>query len=253
MANKSFISGTFPNCTGGPEWGMSLKAAGNMRFRWGEENTVRDSFLSSVAGQTRRIVPVELIHSHTVYNIVTGSETEGKNGDGMISRNKTIMPVVTAADCMPIFLYEPETGVFCALHSGWKGTGIVQDAILLAHKEYGARTENFRIVMGPHIHDCCYTVGKERADWFTEHFTPKAISTTKEKDTEIFHLSLAQANLAVLEKLGIPNENIFINGACTSCDEQFGSFRRETSSLPAETPLEKRLTCFTVQAAWIKW
>ena len=161
---------------------------------------------------------------------------------------------------MPIYLYEPDTGLFGIVHSGWKGTGIVADAIELACRNYGARPENFCLILGPHIRDCCYIVNKERADWFSENFTPDCVRPLEENvEVEwntgggpLYRLSLEKANLAAIKKAGVPDENIWVHPGCTCCTKNaagafiYGSNRRETSAagLPDK---------FTVQAAFIKY
>ena len=279
MEEKNFItehfySGSLP-LENAPEWGMSLRSAGSMRFRWNEVNENRVSFLKVLAG-TRDVAAVELIHSHIVYAVDSIEALYEKQGDGIITTNKNLIPVVTVADCMPIFLYEPHTGVFGILHSGWKGTGIVKDAIEKAEKVYGAKHENFYVVMGPHIHDCCYTVDEERAQYFRVNFTPDCVTPVEAQEGILFagsaekgeplnvekgvapgekkyRLSLEKANLAVLRELGVPEDNIVACRDCTCCSPKFGSFRRETLGLPADMPLAERQKHFTVQVAWVKW
>ena len=239
---------------GAPVCGLTLKAAGSMRFRWNENNPNRDRTLSGVEGA---ITPVQLDHTHIVYNVHEAWDTQDKIGDGMITTNKALVPSVTVADCMPLYLYEPETGVFGIVHSGWKGTGIVVDAIKLAEKEYGARAQNFCIVIGPHIRACCYIVNEERAKWFSENFTPDCVTplepgvevTWKAGGGPLYRLSLEKANLAALQKAGVPSENIWIHPACTCCTKKNGSFiygsnRRETAAAG-------RPDHFTVMAAFI--
>jgi len=230
----------------GPKWGMSLKAAGSMRFRWNEYNENRVQFLDELKGTNYSIAQIELIHSKKVFDIDNIDNHTEYIGDGLITRNKKIIPTVTVADCMPIYLYEPTSGVFGMLHSGWKGTGIVKEAIIKACEIYGAKREEFCVVMGPHIHECCYKVDEERADYFRKNFSDDCVTADN-------RLSLAKANLAVLRELGIQENNIVICNDCTSCNEKFGSFRRETSLLPENTPLEIKQKKFTVQAAWVKW
>ena len=246
---------------GAPVCGLSLKAAGSMRFRWNETNPNRELLKSAVvpAGlSTVSIVPVQLEHTHIVYDIKESSDTAGKIGDGIITTNKTLVPSVTVADCMPLYIYEPETGVFGIVHSGWKGTGIVADAIKLAEKDYGARAQNFCVVIGPHIRACCYIVNEERAKWFSENFTPDCV-TPLEPGVKVswnsgggplYRLSLEKANLAALRTAGVQQENIWIHPACTCCTKKNGSFiygsnRRETSE-------NGKTDAFTVQAAFIK-
>lgn len=220
-----------------PRWCMSLKKAGSMRFRWNEVNDNRKK-LEQIVGREKSIVPLELIHSKIVYDVKKASDTFGKQGDGIITQNKNLVPSVTVADCMPIFLFDVRTKVFGVVHSGWKGTGIIEDAIFLAKKNYGATTETLCVALGPHIHSCCYLVTKERAQFFEKNFTSACIkkyemqgsplenwNTTGE---ELFTLSLKDANIFVLEKCGVPNSNIIVSDDCTCCDSHFGSFRRET-------------------------
>lgn len=247
---------------GAPLCGMTLKAAGSMRFRWNEKNPNREKLLSlysmSSPGLTRgSIVPVQLDHTHIVYDLKSAEDTRDKIGDGMITKNPLLIPTVTVADCMPLYLYDPVTEVFGIVHSGWKGTGIIVDAIKLAEKNYGARVENFLIVLGPHIRDCCYIVNEERANWFAENFTPDCVRPLEagikvDWNTgggQLYRLSLEKANLAALKKAGVPDENIWIHPACTCCTKVngkniYGSNRRETKE--NATPNK-----FTVQAAFI--
>lgn len=273
FVTNHFYAGPLP-LEDAPLWGMSLRAAGSMRFRWNEVNENRALFLRALAGH-RDVAAVELIHSHTVFAVDSIEELSGKQGDGIITTNRNLIPVVTVADCMPIFLFEKKTGVFGVLHSGWKGTGIVRDAIEKAEKTYGAHREDFCVVMGPHIHDCCYTVDEERAQYFRVNFTPDCVTPVDQTEGIIFagdvtkgepvavekapaverkyRLSLAKANLAVLRDMGVPEDHIVVCKDCTCCNVQFGSFRRETMGLPADMTLAQKQTHFTVQVAWVKW
>ena len=258
---------------GAPVCGLTLKAAGSMRFRWNEKNPNRNTVfekmrwlslrsLSLVEGaklpqEKRKLVPVQLDHTHIVYDVHNASDTKDKIGDGIITTNRDLVPTVTVADCMPLYLYDPVTGVFGIVHSGWKGTGIIVDAMQLAVRNYGARISDFCVVLGPHIRDCCYIVNKERADWFSQNFTPDCVRplepgvevSWKAGGGPLYRLSLEKANLAAIKKAGVPDENIWIHPACTCCtkvhgENIYGSNRRETKENGAP---EK----FTVQAAFI--
>ncbi|MBQ7159091.1 MAG: polyphenol oxidase family protein [Treponema sp.] len=237
---------------------MTLRKAGSMRFRWNETNENRTTVLQKICGE-KQPVPLELIHSKIVYAISSAADTQNKTGDGMITVNRMLVPVVTVADCMPLFLYEPKTGVFGACHSGWKGTGIIAEAISLAQKNYGARVEDILVAIGPHIHDCCYTVDEERARYFSEQFTPDSVQRIADKDGVHYQLSLEKANLSVLARAGIRDENIVTAKDCTSCAQDaggeypFGSFRRQAAFAPGNLTTEARSKLMTVQAAFCGW
>lgn len=238
-----------------PVAALTLLACGSMRFRWNETNAVRSAFFSLPCFRHKTIVPTELIHSRIVFAADNSRQTALQSGDGIISRNSALVPVITVADCMPIFMYESESGVFGVLHSGWKGTGIALEALRTAEKTYGARADNFRFILGTSIGSCCYTVDEERARYFQKEFCTDCVSRS-ERDG-LFRLSLEKANRALLVKAGISDEHILSVNECTCCTKTengaytYGSFRRQASDLPSSMPLEEKTKHFTPMAAFI--
>ena len=233
----------------GPLCYISLKSAGGMRFRWNEINKVRENFVEEICQKKYKPLQVELIHSKEVIAVNKIDEIQNVKADGIITDNQDFIPTITVADCVPIYLYEPETKVFGVVHSGWKGTGIIENAINLAKEKYNSEPEDFCIYIGPHIKDCCYDVQKDRAELFKNEYGQDCIREEGKK----YFLSLAKANISILKKLGVKEENIVVSGNCTCCNEVFGSFRRQTQYLPKELTPEEISTLFTVQLAWIKW
>lgn len=256
-----------------PVCGMTLRAAGSMRFRWNETNQNRISKLNQIK-QDKTVVPVELIHSQIVYDVNVPEDTLNKTGDGIITANKQLMPIVTVADCVPIYLFDSKKEVFGIVHSGWKGTGILKEAIEKAKNNYGSREEDICVTIGPHIHDCCYIVNEERAEYFSKNFSPECVRPLEaggkcfaggrglaiewaNDDTKLYRLSLLKANLAVAEKAGVLSENINVIDECTCCNQIFGSNRREiaiqTKNLGRKLTVEEAGKLFTVQAAFISF
>ena len=235
-----------------PLWGMTMKAAGSMRFRWNETNPNRDQFLAGLCercggapgkgGAGRQVVPLELIHSKIVYEAREAGDTFQKQGDAIITKNAALVPVVTVADCVPLYFYDAGTGAFGAAHSGWKGTGIAAEVVLAMKKHYGSDPRDILCAIGPHIHDCCYLVDGERAKYFADNFGSACVQNNR--------LSLLRANLSVLEKAGVLEENIAAAKNCTACDARFGSFRREAAALP-DRPGQDKSRLFTTQAAFV--
>ena len=148
-----------------------------MRFRWNESNPLRDRLLSKIAG-ARSVVPVELIHSKIVYEVENAYGTNGRTGDGIVTANPQLMPVVTVADCVPLYVFDSVSGAFGAVHSGWKGTGIVGEAVHRLKKRWGAESSSVCAAIGAHIHDCCYIVGEERAAYFMQEFGEECCALT---------------------------------------------------------------------------
>lgn len=235
-----------------PFCGLSLKNAKSMRFRNNEHNQNRIDFFNELQIDVSKVLQPELIHSKEVYDcsilendfiavesFLETSKLEQKivnvQGDGIITKNQECFPTITVADCVPIWFYEPKTKVYGVVHSGWKGTGIIENALTFAEQKYGAKIKDFRIIIGPHIHSCCYKVDEEREQYFNQNFAKDSCKNGM--------LSLEKANLYVLEKIGVEGKNVIVCNNCTNCDTRFGSFRRETGA-----NIEKP---FTVMSAFI--
>lgn len=250
-----------------PLWGMTMKAAGSMRFRWNETNSNRDQFLAELCalfggaekGGQKQAVPLELIHSKIVYEAREACDTLNKQGDGIVTQNPSLVPVVTAADCVPLYFYDAGTGAFGAAHSGWKGTGIAAQVVLMMKEKYGSDPRDILAAIGPHIHDCCYLVDKERAKYFADNFgSDTVIEASQEGEASqgqnsrggLYRLSLLRANINVLLGAGVLEENIVAAKNCTACDARFGSFRREAAALADQPGLDKS-RLFTTQAAFV--
>lgn len=243
-----------------PKGYLSIKKNGSMRFRYNENNPNREIFFKNFKNiisyqSEKKIIPIELCHSKTVYTLISGEESENLQGDGLITTNKNLIPSVTVADCVPIYLYDPKTQFFGIVHSGWKGTGICKTAIEQANKDFGTKASDVLAIIGPHIHSCCYNVDKSRGKYFADNFTPEAI---KKIHNDSYSLSLAIANIWVLENAGVKPENILHCNACTCCNNIFGSFRRESvltstdGKLNFSDSLEPPRN-FTPMAAFIAW
>jgi copper oxidase (laccase) domain-containing protein len=105
---------------------------------------------------------------------------------------------------------------------------------------------DFSVVIGPHINDCCYILNEERALYFSKNFGNECVVpletdgicycggrglpiTWNNGGGKLYRLSLSNANLFVLKKLGVKDENIFVSKDCTCCNEIYGSNRRQTA------------------------
>jgi YfiH family protein len=145
---------------------------------------------------------------------------------------------VTVADCLPVFLLDLRSGSFAALHSGWKGTGIVLTALALM-KERGTRPEETAALLGPCIRSCCYRVDDGRAAFFEAEFGPSSLrvraltrgggpfplGSVVRRDGGGSYLDLQAANARLLAAAGV--RHIAWCEDCTFTDERLGSYRRE--------------------------
>ena len=143
--------------------------------------------------------------------VQTGDGLRMPRGPGFLS--------ATVADCMPVYIWHRKIGEIILLHSGWKGTGILAEALLRYSPR--ERKEEITVFLGPSIADCCYQVDRERYNLFRGSFGGRAV---REEEGHYF-LSLLQANLGIAEKLEVTS--VYYYNPCTCCNPEFGSFRRQ--------------------------
>ncbi len=89
--------------------------------------------------------------------------TEGV--DGHVTDAPGILLLVTVADCIPVFLFDPVARVAGLMHAGWRGTaGGIFGVGLEMMSRCGADVENTVMHCGVGICGGCYEVGSEVAD-----------------------------------------------------------------------------------------
>ncbi len=144
-------------------------------------------------------------------------------GDGFITDKRGVFLSVHVADCIPLFIYEPRVRVLALLHAGWRGleSGIISIALGRMIQEFSCESGEMVAALGPHIRDCCYSVGEEVAKKFPEE-------SFHRHDNGVYMLSLSRAAVKQLTSGGIPISKIGHDGFCTSCDKNmFFSHRRD--------------------------
>jgi YfiH family protein len=198
---------------------LSLRAAGDMSLSAGPSPRVAAASQGLFPG--RRLVVLKQIHSRRVVRTRTGQDVLFAEADGLVSDNPRLVLGVSVADCMPIWLVDRARTAFGLLHSGWKGTGILAEAVAMLGREFGSRPADLSAFLGPAIGACCYAVDAGRAGLFAAEFGTQNV---RKKDGR-FHLDLAAANRGLLERIGISRYTCA--DSCTCCDARFGSYRRE--------------------------
>jgi len=175
--------------------------------------------------------------------------------DALITREEGVPLAVRSADCLPIFLFDPETKAVGLVHAGWRGSlqGIVKNTVQRMMREWKTDPQDLKAAFGPALRDCCYRVGAEFKEYFPEEIHPHRFASSRERRSlsgikspkslcdfrgqseavgvnqlsDEFTLDLALVNKNQLLSVGVKADNIFDCGICTSCDSRFFSYRRE--------------------------
>jgi YfiH family protein len=157
--------------------------------------------------------------------------------DGLATATPGITLVTSHADCVPVFLYEPDVRAASLLHSGWRGTlnDIVSNGVKSLGRVPGFRADRLVAVIGPSIGSCCFEVDEDVFSLFYNSFKDEAFySKTSEKKWNIDLKGIIKEELL---KEGLIPENIHDCGICTKCRKDlFFSYRGDegrTGSLAA--------------------
>ncbi|CAN5335089.1 peptidoglycan editing factor PgeF [soil metagenome] len=128
---------------------------------------------AAVAENRRRIAavlggrPDDLAAPYQIHSAIT-HVAEGPwrgqrpEGDAVVSVKPGVICAILTADCAPVLLADPQAGVVCAVHAGWKGAlgGVVASAVA-AMQALGAQPARTVAVIGPCIGQSSYEVGTD--------------------------------------------------------------------------------------------
>lgn len=159
-------------------------------------------------------------------DIGAGSSRHGVNpfdpGDALLTDLQGAPVLLHFADCLPVVLMGESNGkpVVGVIHAGRRSllAGIVANAVADMF-EKGADPGGMIVALGPSIGSCCYEVDEQTAAGFTARFGPGAAAAGR--------LDLKSAARGELDKAGIAADNVHDLDICTSCNEDFFSYRRD--------------------------
>jgi YfiH family protein len=173
-----------------------------------------------------RFLSVHQVHSPDA--VVANGPWDGParpRADAMVTRTEGIAIGVTAADCGPILLVDPNARVIGAAHAGWKGalTGILESTIETMEK-LGAERSRMVAAIGPLIRQHSYEVGGEFVERFIDADADNAvffIPSTREGHSMFdlagyIRMRLENAGVLMIDDLRVD----------TYSDERFYSYRR---------------------------
>lgn len=120
--------------------------------------------------------------------------------DGLVTNLPGLPLAVFTADCLPIFFVDHKNKIIGLTHAGREGTfkRIAYKTVKKLVRVFNSNPVNILVVIGPHIHSCCYPV------------------------------NLTKLNYEQLLSTGIKKKNIFVSRYCTACrNDLFFSYHLE--------------------------
>lgn len=130
--------------------------------------------------------------------------------DGLCTNDTGVTLVIYAADCVPLYFYDPENRAIGLAHAGWRGTAADMAGTMVRrmHSEFGSNPEKIIAAVGPSIGPKSFEVDKPCADVFYEvEGMDKYITDDKNGK---YHVNLWNVNREYLLRAGVKEENIYI-------------------------------------------
>ncbi len=128
--------------------------------------------------------------------------------DGHLTEIPGLLLTVSVADCVPVFIVDPERKRVAMVHAGWRGcaAGILEEG-LTAVAGQGGTVASLRIHLGPSICGTCYEVGGEVFE---------AVGLPRPEAPTPIDLKAVLARRAVAS--GAVASNVTVSGHCTLCE-----------------------------------
>jgi len=186
------------------------ESSARVQSRWGSFRAAfQDRFLS-------------VVFSHQVHGTKVARHAGQGPGwlvldglDGHVTTDSGVLLTISVADCIPVYIVEPESGAVALLHSGWRGTadGILARGVAEITGATGVTSDKLVIHCGVGICGECYEVGSEVAARF--------VSPPPEGPT---HVDLRQILAAQARAAGV--QDVTVSPWCSAHDrDRFFSHR----------------------------
>ncbi|HEY6557473.1 MAG TPA: peptidoglycan editing factor PgeF [Polyangiaceae bacterium] len=169
------------------------------------------------------------VHGNVVRELDRGDTPEEvlfEAADALVTDVSGLACSVRTADCVPVLIADPRSGVVAAAHAGWRGVvcGILAETVATLERR-GAASQALIAAIGPHISCAAFEVSEEVAGALADAAGDSVVDRARGPKP---HVDLRQAVRLQLTRLGLACDAIEDVPGCTYGDpERFFSFRRD--------------------------
>lgn len=181
----------------------------------------RAQLAGAIGLTTGRLVFMRQVHGRAVHVVDTAPATPPP-GDGLVTSRPGVALVALAADCVPVLMADPSSGVVAAAHAGRRGAAAgIATATLQVMVDLGADAARVDVLLGPAICGGCYEVPAAMQAEVAAALPGSA--TTTRRGTP--GLDLRAGLVRALTAVGV--STVVVDPACTAEDPRFYSYRRD--------------------------
>jgi len=169
----------------------------------------------------RRLISANQVHGSRVYAV--GSEmkdgTEVDGFDALITDVPGTALLIQQADCQAVLLHDPVHKAIGAIHNGWRGSvaNIIAETIARMSSRYDTAPEDLHAWIGPSLGPCCAEFVNFRVE-LPEEFQAFMAG---EDYFNFWSISAHQ-----LMQTGLKSASVKLPDICTSCSDDYFSYRR---------------------------
>ncbi|MDX9689805.1 MAG: peptidoglycan editing factor PgeF [Proteobacteria bacterium] len=209
---------------GGDAFDCSIKGA-QVATNWGK------------VAQAKGLDPARMLGCNQVHGSEVVIVTEpwalmhAPQADGLVTKEEGLALAIQTADCAPILLCEPESGVIGAFHAGWRSAlADIASHTITAMEKLGAEKEKIQAAIGPCIWQDSYEVDVNFLEPFVEEDSQNIRFFIKAGQEGHYMFDLPAYVRAKLLKSGIASCEMSI--ADTYQDpKRFFSYRRDKTTM----------------------
>ena len=187
-----------------------------------DESQLMQDLIDKCAFSAHQLVLAKQVHGNRIVRVNDAGVVD--SCDGLLTQAKDLPLIIRTADCAAVMLYLQSEDTIVNLHVGWRGAaaGIIGEAIKKLTQSSTFSGKEIRVAVGPLIRECCYQVGPEFAQIFSEKYLEKRESS--------LYFSLQDVIKDQLREAGILQKQLEFSGECTFCSPlRFPSFRRDNT------------------------
>jgi YfiH family protein len=191
----------------------------------------RQRFLSALSLEETCLATLHQVHSNRVHIIGDlAGEWNQPEGDALVTRLPGITLAVQTADCLPILIADPVKKVIAAVHSGWRGalSRVLSETVREMRNAFDTHPADLLVAVGPGIQACCFQVGPEVAQLFSEKYQDRSLIVPMPEIPDKYLVNMERSSEIQCIEAGIDPDNCYSLGACTRCNtDEFFSYRAE--------------------------
>lgn len=168
------------------------------------------------------------VHGDRVEHITQPPEDdlEMEGVDAFTTNTAGIGLMIQHADCQAILLYDRDQSALAAIHCGWRGSvlNIIEKTVEKMTVLFQTRPQDILAGISPSLGPCC-------AEFI--HYKKELPSSFHAFQTRTNHFDFWKISQNQLINAGLKAENISMARVCTSCNDDYFSYRRaKKQSMP---------------------